>query len=341
MRIKKLLLLLLTAAALLLPAGCGEDPDAWETPASDFTYEIDDDGVRITAYTGSRAWVRIPAAIDGAPVVAIGEKAFFRAGITELSIPESVTEIGRSAFTGNEKLCTVEMRNDPAREGGLVYFGGLFWRVLEWNADESRALVLSEDILEVRPYHSEWTAMTWKECDLRAYLNGEFLEDTFTEEERARIRLGNVNTPYCNGNPGGGITKDSVFLLSADEAAAYFPDDASRAACEIIKENAVKTKLFDRCRVVCSDWKSFVKGMAGRASYSLLLLDPPYKPGAVDEILSLVIGSGLLTDDAVVIAETAADGVPVPPDGWTAKAYRYGKTYVTILRAGGNGGPAL
>lgn len=67
MRIKKLLLLLLTAAALLLPAGCGEDPDAWETPASDFTYEIDDDGVRITAYTGSRAWVRIPAAIDGAP----------------------------------------------------------------------------------------------------------------------------------------------------------------------------------------------------------------------------------------------------------------------------------
>ena len=229
MRIKKLLLLLLTAAALLLPAGCGENPDAWETPASDFTYDIVDGGVRITAYTGSRAWVRIPAAIDGAPVVAIGEKAFFRAGITELSIPESVTEIGRSAFTGNEKLCTVEMQNDPAREGGLVYFGGLFWRVLEWNADESRALVLSEDILEVRPYHSEWTAMTWKECDLRAYLNGEFLEDTFTEEERARIRLGNVNTPYRNGNPGGGITKDSVFLLSADEAAAYFPDDASRA----------------------------------------------------------------------------------------------------------------
>ena len=49
MRIKKLLLLLLTAAALLLPAGCGENPDAWETPASDFTYEIVDGGVRITA----------------------------------------------------------------------------------------------------------------------------------------------------------------------------------------------------------------------------------------------------------------------------------------------------
>ena len=138
----------------------------------------------------------------------------------------------------------------------------------------------------------------------------------------------------------GGCGQLSLEALSRGAESATIVD-ASRAACEIIKENAVKTKLFDRCRVVCSDWKSFVKGMAGRASYSLLLLDPPYKPGAVDEILSLVIGSGLLTDDAVVIAETAADGVPVPPDGWTAKAYRYGKTYVTILRAGGNGGPAL
>ena len=138
----------------------------------------------------------------------------------------------------------------------------------------------------------------------------------------------------------GGCGQLSLEALSRGAESATIVD-ASRAACEIIKENAVKTKLFDRCRVVCSDWKSFVKGMAGRASYSLLLLDPPYKPGAVDEILSLVIGSGLLTDDSVVIAETAADGVPVPPDGWTAKAYRYGKTYVTILRAGGNGGPAL
>lgn len=54
-------------------------------------------------------------------------------------------------------------------------------------------------------------------------------------------------------------------------------------------------------------------------------------------MLSLVLECGLLSDDAVVIAETAADGVPVPPDGWTAKAYRYGKTYVTILRRNGEG----
>ena len=105
----------------------------------------------------------------------------------------------------------------------------------------------------------------------------------------------------------GGCGQLSLEALSRGAESATIVD-ASRAACEIIKENAVKTKLFDRCRVVCSDWKSFVKGMAGRASYSLLLLDPPYKPGAVDEILSLVIGSGLLTDDAVVIAYASVYG---------------------------------
>ena len=134
----------------------------------------------------------------------------------------------------------------------------------------------------------------------------------------------------------GGCGQLSLEALSRGAASATIVDSA-RAACGIIKENAVKTKLFDRCRVICSDWKSFVKGMAGRASYSLLLLDSPYKAGAVDEVLSLVLECGLLSDDAVVIAETAADGVPVPPDGWTAKAYRYGKTYVTILRRNGEG----
>ena len=134
----------------------------------------------------------------------------------------------------------------------------------------------------------------------------------------------------------GGCGQLSLEALSRGAESATIVD-ASRAACEIIKENAVKTKLFDRCRVVCSDWKSFVKGMAGRASYSLLLLDV-----MMGEISGFKMKArGLLTDDAVVIAETAADGVPVPPDGWTAKAYRYGKTYVTILRAGGNGGAAL
>ena len=61
----------------------------------------------------------------------------------------------------------------------------------------------------------------------------------------------------------GGCGQLSLEALSRGAASATIVDSA-RAACGIIKENAVKTKLFDRCRVICSDWKSFVKGMAGR-----------------------------------------------------------------------------
>lgn len=47
----------------------------------------------------------------------------------------------------------------------------------------------------------------------------------------------------------GGCGQLSLEALSRGAESATIVD-ASRAACEIIKENAVKTKLFDRCRVV-------------------------------------------------------------------------------------------
>ena len=40
----------------------------------------------------------------------------------------------------------------------------------------------------------------------------------------------------------------------------------------------------------------------------------------------------MLTDDAIIVAESARDGVPEPVAGFRAKLYRYGKTYVSILR---------
>ena len=41
--------------------------------------------------------------------------------------------------------------------------------------------------------------------------------------------------------------------------------DASREANAVIMENAKKTHLFDRCRISCADWATFVRGAAGRA----------------------------------------------------------------------------
>jgi len=108
--------------------------------------------------------------------------------------------------------------------------------------------------------------------------------------------------------------------------------DSSRAACEVIKENATKTKLMKQCRVVTSDWKEYIRGASGREKFGLVFLDPPYQEGILDDVLHRLQYSELLSDGAIVVCESDKDGIPAPIDGWSNKLYRYGKTYVTIMR---------
>lgn len=109
--------------------------------------------------------------------------------------------------------------------------------------------------------------------------------------------------------------------------------DSNRKAAEIIRANSIKANLFSQCRTVCADWRDYIKQNAGREKFSLLILDPPYKDGFIDEIIKRVSAADLLTEGAIILCESAEGGIPTPPEGYTAKVYRYGKTYVTILRS--------
>ena len=108
--------------------------------------------------------------------------------------------------------------------------------------------------------------------------------------------------------------------------------DNSRAACEIRRANAVKTKLMEQCRVVCSDWKDFVKTASGKEKFDLVFLDPPYNDGVLEGVLKKLKALDLLAPGAIIVAESAQTGVPVPDDSWSARVYRYGKTFVMIMR---------
>ena len=64
-------------------------------------YEYTDNGtyITITRYTGTDAFVVIPGAISGKPVVTIGQNAFYRCtNLTSVIIPSSVTELQHEAF---------------------------------------------------------------------------------------------------------------------------------------------------------------------------------------------------------------------------------------------------
>ncbi len=102
------------------------------------------------------------------------------------------------------------------------------WLVLEVNGNE--VFLVSRYGLDCKYYHLEWSDITWENCDLRKWLNGEFLNAAFSEEEQQRIKLSEV---VNDNNPeyrtlGGNYTWDRVFCLSLAEAERYFKNDNER-----------------------------------------------------------------------------------------------------------------
>ena len=105
------------------------------------------------------------------------------------------------------------------------------WMVLD--TVDGQSLLLSLYALDTRPFNETYGDITWEECTLRAWLNGEFYADAFSETEKQAVVLNQTdNGPdsCCSkyGIPGGNDTDDHVFLLSYTQAATYFTDDVSR-----------------------------------------------------------------------------------------------------------------
>ncbi|MDR2505592.1 MAG: DUF6273 domain-containing protein [Oscillospiraceae bacterium] len=117
---------------------------------------------------------------------------------------------------------------DDYKVGSIISFGGYDWRVLD--IQNNAALIITEDIIEHRAYHDTYQDITWADCSLRKYLNGEFY-DRFSEADKSRI-IPTLNQNLDNqwyGTMGGADTQDNIFLLSLEEAVCrYFGDSSSK-----------------------------------------------------------------------------------------------------------------
>ncbi|MCL1803933.1 MAG: DUF6273 domain-containing protein [Eubacteriaceae bacterium] len=124
----------------------------------------------------------------------------------------------------------------------IIRFGGHDWRVLD--VQNGRALLLSDKIIEKKPYHNEYEYITWETCELRKYLNGEFY-DKFSEAEKSMI----TQTTVANddnlwfGISGGNATDDKIFLLSLEEADTYFGDSGDYQNMKRVNWDSVDKKF--------------------------------------------------------------------------------------------------
>ena len=103
------------------------------------------------------------------------------------------------------------------------------WLVLDVKGNE--ALLISRYGLDCKQYHHAYD-ITWEDCDLRKWLNSDFLKSAFSNEESERILVSKLKNDY---NPTkwwmldeGNDTEDRIFCLSIAEALQYFSSDKER-----------------------------------------------------------------------------------------------------------------
>lgn len=155
--------------------------------------------------------------------------------------------ISESSLSQNETNETHELI------GSKILFGDYVWRVLD--VKDNKAFIITEDIIELRPYDKSDKPNTWEFCSLRHYLN-EMFYNSFSEEEKQYIvetTIHNSQIQYSqNGSSefsvGGNDTTDKIFLLSSDEFENYE---------EILKDSQAKYGF--RKKDWMHEWQEWLK----------------------------------------------------------------------------------
>lgn len=121
-----------------------------------------------------------------------------------------------------------------AQAGDSIYFGVyeqdndlsaieyIEWLVLDRKDD--KLFVLSKNVLDNIPIDTSGSATTWETSAVRKWLNNDFLDNYFTNEEKAAIPTVPVvaDKVVAYTEDPGNDTQDRVFLLSHSEVELYF-----------------------------------------------------------------------------------------------------------------------
>lgn len=142
--------------------------------------------------------------------------------------------------TKTEPELDLNARHQPAEGlgwGAVVSFGSyeqdndlsngkepIEWLVLDVQEDRDRVLLLSRQILDTRLFDDSEEVVFWDESSLRTWLNDSFLNEAFSEREREKVQLSDLETPpdATYDTEWVPATEDRVFLLSIQEVEQYF-----------------------------------------------------------------------------------------------------------------------
>ena len=126
----------------------------------------------------------------------------------------------------------------------------------------------------------------------------------------------------------GGSGQMGLEALSRGAASATIVDQSADAV-KIIKANAQKTKLFDRCVILTKDYKAYLKGT--KEKFDIIFLDPPYDSNMLSEAMRIILEQDMLNYMGVIVLESGSDDIPEYGNLTMRRHYKSGRAYVTVL----------
>lgn len=127
--------------------------------------------------------------------------------------------------------------------GNCVKFGKYNYDLIEWiviDKDKDNVLLLSRYAIDSMRYDERGKETSWEKCSLRKWLNGDFLNKSFTKDEREIISAVELDEDK---------TIDNVFVLSKFEVKKYLYSDEIRKCkpTEYALANGIRTDQKNNC----------------------------------------------------------------------------------------------
>ena len=130
----------------------------------------------------------------------------------------------------------------------------------------------------------------------------------------------------------GGSGQLALEALSRGAESAVIIDEHEKAV-GIIKANARKTKLIDKCTILRRDYSEYLKSAKGKEKFDLVFLDPPYAKDIPREVLKKLSRVDIVSDGGLIICESENDNMNDDVHGFTfVKKYKYGRAYIAIYK---------
>lgn len=132
-------------------------------------------------------------------------------------------------------MTSEKFQNEETLFFGKYYNNGEDLEPIEWTVldkTDGKKLIVTKYAIDSVPYNNNLESTTWDKSDIRKWLNSEFYNLAFDEEEKRKIVLTKIyaqeNPNHPNNTNIGNDTEDNVFLLSYQEVTKYFQNENDR-----------------------------------------------------------------------------------------------------------------